>query len=56
MSTSPPPSDNAASDAFLDRWIAEHFDKTELDFMFFFEDDMFFYNKKGEVCRNGFNR
>ena len=24
--------------------------------MFFFEDDMFFYPKKGEVCRNGFNR
>ncbi len=38
------------------QWVAEHFDKTELDFMFFFEDDMFFYNKKGEVCRNGFNR
>ena len=27
MSTSPPPLDNAASDAFLDRWIAEHFDE-----------------------------
>jgi hypothetical protein len=24
--------------------------------MYFFEDDMFFYPKKGDVCRNGFNR
>ena len=24
--------------------------------MFFFEDDMFFYPKKGKVCKNGFNR
>jgi hypothetical protein len=24
--------------------------------MLFFEDDMFFYSKKNEVCRNGFNR
>lgn len=24
--------------------------------MLFFEDDMFFYNKKGSVCKNGFNR
>ena len=38
------------------QWIAEHFDKTGLDFYFFFEDDMFFYPKKGEVCKNGFNR
>jgi O-methyltransferase len=38
------------------QFIAEHFDKSEHDFMFFFEDDMFFYSKKGEVCRNGFNR
>lgn len=38
------------------QWIADHFDKTNLDFMFFFEDDMFFYTKKGETCRNGFNR
>lgn len=38
------------------QFIAEHFDETGLDFYFFFEDDMFFYNKKGEVCRNGFNR
>jgi hypothetical protein len=38
------------------QWIAEHFEKTGLDFMFFFEDDMFFYPKRGEVCKNGFNR
>ena len=37
-------------------FIAEHFDETNLDFQIFFEDDMFFYPKKGEVCRNGFNR
>jgi hypothetical protein len=38
------------------QWISEHFDKSNLEFMFFFEDDMFFYPNKGEVCRNGFNR
>ena len=38
------------------QWIAEHFDKSDLDYMYFFEDDMFFYPHKGEVCRNGFNR
>jgi hypothetical protein len=37
------------------QWIAEHFDKTELDYYLFFEDDMFFHPKDG-VCRNGFNR
>jgi hypothetical protein len=38
------------------QYIAEHFEKSENDFMFFFEDDMFFYNGKEQVCRNGFNR
>jgi hypothetical protein len=39
------------------QWIAEHFqNETDLDFYWFFEDDMFFYPKEGEVCRNGFNR
>jgi hypothetical protein len=39
------------------QWIAEHFqNETDLDFYLFFEDDMFFYPKEGEVCRNGFNR
>jgi hypothetical protein len=39
------------------QWIAEHFqNETDLDYYLFFEDDMFFYPNKGEVCRNGFNR
>jgi hypothetical protein len=39
------------------QFIAEHFqDETDLDYYLFFEDDMFFYPNKGEVCRNGFNR
>lgn len=37
-------------------WVAEHFDKTDLDLYYFFEDDLNLYPKKGEVCRNGFNR
>jgi hypothetical protein len=37
-------------------WIAEHFDNTDLDLYFFWEDDMMLYPKKGEVCKNGFNR
>jgi hypothetical protein len=38
------------------QFIAEHFEETDSDFMFFFEDDMFFYLKKGELCKNGFPR
>ena len=38
------------------QWIAEHFESTELDFMLFFEDDMFFTNDKNSVCKNGFLR
>ena len=38
------------------QWIAEHAEENGFDFYFFFEDDMFFFPKKGEVCRNGFNR
>jgi hypothetical protein len=37
-------------------FVAEHFNETDLDCYFWFEDDMAFYPKKGEVCRNGFNR
>lgn len=37
-------------------FVAEHFNETDLDFQIFFEDDMSFYPKKGEVCRNGFPR
>lgn len=38
------------------QFIAEHAYKEELDGYWFFEDDMFFYNGKEKVCRNGFNR
>jgi len=38
------------------QFIAEHFETTNLDYYLFFEDDMFFFNKEGETCRNGFNR
>jgi FkbM family methyltransferase len=37
-------------------FVADHFEETGLDFYYWFEDDMAFYPKKGEVCRNGFNR
>jgi hypothetical protein len=38
------------------QWIAEHAQENDFDFYWFFEDDMFFYNGKDSVCRNGFNR
>jgi len=38
------------------QFIAEHSEENGFDFHFFFEDDMFFYNGKETVCRNGFNR
>jgi hypothetical protein len=39
------------------QFIAEHFnDQTNLDYYFFFEDDMLFHTDKTGVCRNGFNR
>jgi hypothetical protein len=38
------------------QFIAEHFELTNLKYMFFSEDDMFFQNKPGETCKNGFNR
>ena len=38
------------------QYVAEHFDRTDQDFMLFFEDDMFFYPVEGAVCTNGFNR
>jgi hypothetical protein len=38
------------------QFIAEHFNETELDYMYFFEDDMFFYRGENNVCKNGFNR
>jgi hypothetical protein len=38
------------------QYIAEHFEKTDLDYYLFFEDDMFFYPNEGTTCKNGFNR
>jgi hypothetical protein len=38
------------------QFIAEHFNSTNLDYMWFSEDDMFFQNKLNETCKNGFNR
>lgn len=38
------------------QWIAEDAEERGFDYYFFFEDDMFFYPKAGEVCKNGFNR
>ncbi len=38
------------------QFIAEHAEENDYDYYFFFEDDMFFYPKEGEVCKNGFNR
>lgn len=38
------------------QYIAEHFDQTDDEYMFFFEDDMFFYNGKDDKCSNGFVR
>jgi len=38
------------------QFIAEHFNKTDLDIMIFSEDDMFFQANKNDKCLNGFNR
>jgi len=38
------------------QWIAEDAEERGFDFYFFFEDDMFFFPKPGEICKNGFNR
>ena len=38
------------------QWIAEHFDNSDLELMYFFEDDMFFYPYESAICKNGFNR
>ena len=37
-------------------FVAEHFDETDLDFYFFYEDDMLFYSKPNSKCKNGFSR
>jgi hypothetical protein len=38
------------------QFIAEHAEKNEFDYHFFFEDDMFFYLGPEQFCRNGFRR
>ena len=38
------------------QFIAEHADQNNLDYHFFFEDDMFFYLGNDEFCKNGFRR
>ena len=38
------------------QFIAEHFEESGQDLMYFFEDDMFFYLGEKNTCRNGFNR
>ena len=38
------------------QFVAEHFAETNLEFMVWSEDDMFFQNKPNETCKNGFNR
>lgn len=38
------------------QFVSDHFNDSELDVMVWSEDDMFFQNKPGETCRNGFNR
>ena len=39
------------------QFIAEHFnEQNDLSTYYFFEDDMAFYSKEGDTCKNGFNR
>jgi len=38
------------------QFIAEHFEESDLDYYFFFEDDMAFYTGKDQYCKNGFGR
>jgi len=38
------------------QFVAEHFANTDLKYMWWSEDDMFFQNKPNETCKNGFNR
>lgn len=37
-------------------FIAKHFNESDLEKYFFFEDDMKFYNGGDNLCKNGFNR
>ena len=38
------------------QFIAEHFEESDSEYMFFFEDDMFFFPNEGTFCKNGFKR
>jgi hypothetical protein len=38
------------------QFVSDHFNDSDLKVGIFSEDDMFFQNKPGETCRNGFNR
>ena len=38
------------------QFIAEHFEKTELDYYMFYEDDMAYTDTKSLYCKNGFIR
>jgi len=37
-------------------FFSENFNDSDMDYYYFFEDDMFFYNGIDDVCKNGFNR
>jgi hypothetical protein len=37
-------------------FVAEHFNNSDMEFYYFFEDDMLFYNGTESTCKNGFNR
>ena len=38
------------------QFVSDHFNDSDLEVGILSEDDMFFQNKPGETCRNGFNR
>ena len=38
------------------QFVSDHFNDSDLEVGIWSEDDMFFQNKPGETCRNGFNR
>lgn len=37
-------------------FVAEHFDESDMDYYYFFEDDMFFQVDPNSKCKNGFSR
>jgi hypothetical protein len=38
------------------QFVSDHFNNSDLEIGIWSEDDMFFQNKPGETCKNGFNR